>query len=418
MSETLNTGYEFDKDRFEKASRRLYQSKLAMIRYAREPIAGDQSLAKFYQAAIEQTEKADQQTESLGGWLLFSLILNSDKPFNAYNTANKIYRDVATEILAARGTDDFPRTKAQWHEAINFAIRQDHFPFHVATLEIMSNIPGRSRAPRALMQYMRQMDLLPENPSILDVGSSANVTLKELDMANTFSESTGKDNPFALRPFECGYLDKNGAFIETEAQSAEAKAILRAPMSIGSSVGIDLYDEEKFISIKDYITGCSFRPAEIIEHPEKVAIFQELLQTSRYDVGFYEADFTSQTEVDEFIKHSPDKKYDMVFFMTMRYMIPPEKQYLLIENALKVLKPTGHIFTLDFARVDRADPSNLLFYKNIYAKNSKYQQFIQSAQNPDNIIKLPTWTSGRCDRLIIPPDSSLREEYEKALLAA
>lgn len=245
---------------------------------------------------------------------------------------------------------------------------------------LLSNKADRYKVVPLFYNLMKER--FGDNPSVLDIGCSQLHGGKKL----VFRELLGpKHGPF--NPLELVINTRNGLKVEKTISKA-ANLAIHETVSYGPSVGLDIRHADDVVT-KQFAKACSFYPDEL-RYPAKVAEYEllESLDITHETVPFFNIDFSSNADVNQFRKETPLKSYDIIIFSTVLYQVTDEERTNMIVNAVNMLSDHGIIIIQD-----APDKDHTKKYKYITNIIDGYN--VEKGEQP-----LLKWATGRCLRAI------------------
>lgn len=164
---------------------------------------------------------------------------------------------------------------------------------------------------------------------------------------------------------------------------------LERPLNLSEGLAVDKVNPED-AEVKHWVMACSFYPKEFA-NVENVKQMEERLKQSK-KVRFLQEDLTSPSNL------ISGGYFDAVILSTMLYQHQPEDRLDILEEARRIVNPSGLIIVQDFARKDHSERSGLRF-ENAWFNNFGYRTFLSTADNPGRFFEVFKWADGRCHQV-------------------
>jgi SAM-dependent methyltransferase len=338
-----------------------------------------------YCTALENTIIEDEQVrQTVEDFLNFREVSSS--------YAFQILRRALTKPLMRNMSDDsFPYTHFwahAWESSIKKAVDpnspiHDDLVFDLLVRNVQSNIGERYKGPVGVAHLMRYR--LGECIDELDVGCSQNQGPKRTALMEVF----------AFGDVEVLYPESDE--VDEEATLA-MNALIKRKLRLNHAVGIDVIDAKDYGN-KEWARACTFYLLELLDIT-KVEKYDAIDMLQPPNVHFYQGDFTD-FDLDDFAAQSPTDKFSMVVFSTMMYQAESDQQrQVMLENAKKLLKPSGIIVIQDFVSIDPNDSTKLIFHDDLAARPFIYKTLILDPADPKGeFYEVFVWKNGRCETL-------------------
>lgn len=256
----------------------------------------------------------------------------------------------------------------------------------LATQNIQTNEPKRYSGVKIAVDAFS--NILPERPSYVDAGCSAGLGQIQL----------GENIPF------------RGIDIKTNSPSVRrrVRAGLVSSLGFSSIVGFDK------------ITGTSIEWVDACSNPKELTNTERNRERRRYRQNLvmlqnnYRRVHGDLTEgyagVEGVLSENGGNPYDIASSLTTFYEIPLNLQ----PTAMKTFESLTNklAVVVDFAEVNKDDPTQIITAKNIYDPSSKYRLLAKLVDSDDSPWQvLGTYDNGRCGSF--RPDRALLERYAK-----
>ncbi len=276
---------------------------------------------------------------------------------------------------------DYPyEAPAEWRDVLiqtvenpdtRHALYQD-----LTTHELQSNKSERYKSVRLFLGMQRER--LGDAPTILDIGCSLNLGLKQLAGVSAF-EPVRLDGVPGRDEELLGQYINNGLL----PQFPDGK--------IGHSLGIDTVDpDEETVRRAE---SDSHYPSEL--SPENREKFHTLFLAEHEKVSFAPVDLLAG----ESLPTIPEQGFDLVTMCTMLYQLSEVERIKLVQAAGHVLSANGFVVVQDFAYPDETDPQQLRFRENWFSDPYPYRTMVYDMAEPERGYRtLFSWSDGRADR--------------------
>ncbi len=364
-----------------------------------EPLAGDERVAAFAQAAQYSLEVNPQFRDGL-------LEVFDQRPQEPVEyTFSRMLRAFQKALISEEAQEVFEYPEAfdepnwqNWCVAFDWVLNHPHhsdqFAYDMWTRELQSNITERYKNIKLLQLLMP--GILPPQSSILDVGCSQNQGLKKLAL----------DRPFAHTPVmrEIARLGDSDIYGKTEYEIDDrgtklVNKLLASTIHLGPSVGVDIepiYDPW----VKEWTEACTFLPTERLN--EKLRTEYNLIDKKDVPgVGFVEADFLKLNNAPdkiEQIRRLGRQGFNAIFLSTIVYQQTEADRKIMLDNGDGFKYPGGIKVILDNAKKDPNAPSGLSFNPD-YSTDYGYTTHIDHPDGSGELLEVFKWKNGRCLQL-------------------
>lgn len=352
-----------------------------------DPPGRDPRISTFCQAVLDIYNGRNLDSDDIGvtrGNLTKILETAAQKDNQASYAVNKILRCFQKQFMYRITDVDYPyppNDVSVWRNKILTVLSTDMVDEVIADLkerETQSNVVQRYSVLKLIMSLTAERHELP--PQILDVGCSQNLGLKKLATGGDFEKlkvmpESGGDNRSLTR---------------------RVNRLIAHPISIGRSMGVDLYDLQERANV-EWVHACSSYPSELLDLRRQREAY-ELVNAQVPNVSFVQSDITEHLNIStgqsEF-KHER-RIYDIIFASTSMYQMTEHQRQRTYENAYKHLKPQGMMIVQDFVSITkgrlrfRGPGSDRYAYRTIVKEKNR------DFEDPQELL---IWENARCLRL-------------------
>jgi hypothetical protein len=266
--------------------------------------------------------------------------------------------------------------------------KRNEIAFHLAGSNVQATEPRRYAGLQiAIGSHVDYTNVLPKKPSLVDSGTSSGIGLVQLKEGIGFKDvRVHSDIP--------------------EVHDGIRKQLLGS-VTLGKVVGFDevMIDKGTLAWVESNSTY-----VEEFGDRERNRL-RKFLSDKRGDIPIVWADLLDPDQLSSVRAESDtdDGMFDISSSLTSIYQLGDQQG--AAQEALAGL--ARHITIVeDFAEIDNSDPTNLLFYKNINAREARYNLFIKYLTEHKKPIwhKLGSWgNSGRCH--LFTPTDKLEDLY-------
>ena len=339
--------------------RPLFSSVVDVFReQAKKPPGGDPSIASCYRAVGNLIESdAD-----------FALFLRSSYEKRSNMTpshyVNLFFRGVqyikmyVHENFDYVAYDDF----SEWEPELKRLTteNQEQLQEILSIKDTATTVYQRYAGPKALIAALTDgRDL-----KIADLGCGANYGLRGFELNEPFETiENGSVGPLN------GWLDRS--------------------LNLSEGLAVDKVNPEDS-EVKHWVMACSFYPKEFA-NVENVKQMEERLKQSK-KVRFLQEDLTSPSNL------ISGGYFDAVILSTMLYQHRLEDRFVILDEARRIVNPSGLIIVQDFARKDSSEKSGLRF-ENAWFNNFGYRTFLSTGDKPNCFFEVFKWADGRCHQV-------------------
>lgn len=298
-------------------------------------------------------------------------------------------RALTKPLIRGMPSNNFPQTHFKheaWQESFQHIFRPENPAFWELAVDLgrnlQSNVAGRYKGSVAVVNMMS--DRFYESVDELDVGCAQNLGAKR----TAVTEWT----PF--EDVEVLYPDSD---ILNPAATLTMKSLMKAVVEYRHIVGIDIINAKDFGN-KEWARACTFYLKELLD-VRNVEAYDLLDISEPPNVHFYWGDFLHVDQAD-FAEQSPVTKFDVVVFSTILYQLTDSQRAKMIKNARNYLNPAGIIIIQDFASVDPADRTKLIFHKDYSKPGSLFRYktiVLDTVDESGEFSEVFVWKNGRCE---------------------
>ena len=367
----------------------LSEFEQGLIEFWREPPDGSDILRSFAVAAATDfnSQKFPEFREVISG-----LIQNRPTAMRDYRI-QLLWRALQKQLLKKdRQGQDLPqypdayRQPAPWQTAFQVIIK-DPLSRHeleedLHTKHIQTNEPQRYAGKKLAIRGHEEQ--LPDQPSLLDIGTSAGLGLVQLMKNIPFAEiriagPLVEEDPSIIPLFHRKFLGK---------------------LALGKVVGVDkvLIDPGSI----EWIEACSYYPTELAS--EKRRQHRHRLYQHRPELDQRLIDITvADKQLEEIQKITPEGSYTVTSALTTYYaMTKRGERKRALQNQVKL---TSHLQVVqDFADLSEDNPDELKFRVNVRGSNNLFVRYPRAAEPRWHL--LGGFTNGRA-RTFIPAQAGV-----------
>jgi SAM-dependent methyltransferase len=248
------------------------------------------------------------------------------------------------------------------------------------------------------MKWLEQNGRLSKFPLVLDVGCSQNHGLIKLASDSVWRRPLFRPIA-ATRPLSSESV--GAAAIEPDALATHRlNALLGSSLTFGYGIGVDIAPMHH-PDVKKWARSNSFYPKELLDI-DRVEEYDTLDTIRPQNVSFMELDFLKPEQAPYLHNPSDDwHGFQVVMMSTVLHQLSAEDRVTMLDVAKRCVRPDGIIVVQDFAHLDPADPSQLVFYERWNDEPYRYRTFIIDMQDPGQLQEVFVWDSGRCRALQI-----------------
>jgi len=364
------------------------------------PPNGDPIIANFSSAMVQVMQNPDARAFEGG------LIQERPEKITPSYRANLALRAfIAWYIQMDPVNPEIPETVEDWLPDIEATVfhagpRQDQYKEIMTTFNTESNVTAREII-KVLVPYAYRGRF--DGPvDILDVGCSLNLGNKRLKKLDRF-------------PFD--YIEYGTTLTPDKKKVPrlnvypDLTSILNYAAkqpTINNIVGVDKSrpNDRRWWPIAGSLYPSERKDALLAQR------FNQLMNLGRVaGVNFVHGDFLDMNNGKLPGKHG-QKKFDIVSLITMEYQhSAEEEQQIILENALRFLKPNGLIVVQDFANINPQNPLKLDFPDSWFNEPFLYKAMIFDPLEPEKGFQLfIQWINGRCSKGLADASSLIMQK--------
>lgn len=328
---------------------------------AENPPGNDPYMKAFYQASSELLVTNRDFKTFIGG------ILAKRDDIDPKHFANLFCRSAQYVQLFVKETQAYPQgfeDKDVWKNELEDIITNEKSDLErlLLTKNTTTTVYQRYAGAATIMSAIFPHQQL----NVTDFGCGGNYGLRGIDLGIPFDRIEDKSE---------GHLVNN---------------ILTFPPFIKNGTAIDLENPDD-PETKKWRRACLY--TQELVNARNVDAFEEKIEQSP-NVRFLQADLRA-LPIGQEQNHIEEGSQDAVIISTLCYQMP-EEQLTIIEQAKKILKPTGIIIIQDFAQKDPTNPQGLDFGINWFGQPYTYRNFVASQKTNWEMKEILRWKNGRC----------------------
>lgn len=345
------------------------------------------------------------------------LLANNERLVNVWLKTGNISQ---LPNLAYQFPADFDKKEA-WRELLDFVLSQYHLyeelEYSLMYRRVQTNIPGRYKGLHIPLDIIRNK--IPAGGARwLNVGCSVGLGEKEELSDEPYSYIHAYDQAEAERPRRVLPLSRENYEPEV---THHYNDLIDERLKIAKVYGVDITgvhrgNHDQVIWVK----ACHYTSE--LDNQIVMERFDRLIEFDDPRLNFSRVDFSNDDSVNDFIREltiaeagqvseddqpvlSEHLRFNVVTIFTTLNQLSEEDRVKVINNALRLLAPGGVILIQDFAEIDQSAPSKLHF-PSAWTDFSYVLYMIDPSRSLDPEL-LVRWRNGRCEEMIIPPDSRL-----------
>lgn len=147
------------------------------------------------------------------------------------------------------------------------------------------------------------------------------------------------------------------------------------------------------VNTKKWQIACSFYPSELGKLAN-LPVFEEKIAAAE-KTKFMQTDLCKTLKRTKY-KVQP-QSVDFIIISTVLYQLGPKQYEVFLQNAQRILKPSGTMIIQDFARKAQSDPQKLDFNTEWFSKDAwSYRTFILNQATDWEFQEMLQWSNGRC----------------------
>lgn len=327
-----------------------------LIDQSHNPPGADQALGIFYTALVEQIENKKVLAKLL-------MEVKKKRPDITYkHLVNLIFRSFQAVKFKQ---DDLSYQKfytlEKWHQQIDTILSNHknklYFKKLLLTKSTTTTIYQRYAAAYALISFLFDGAVV----TVADLGCGGNYGLRGIELNIPFKKFQD--------------LTKKKLVLKLVSQKINLKK--------GLAIDKENPDEE---AVKNWRLACSFYPQELGQR-EAIEQFEINIQQSK-KVQFLKTDLLKAD--------LPRNCVDVLILSTILYQLNLPEQLNILENAKRLLKPSGVIIVQDFAAKSLSNPAHLDFSESWFGQPFSYRTFLAGKKTRWIFWEIFKWNSGRC----------------------